>query len=750
MTTTAPIETWMGADTETHRIAHKKLAPPLVCITAAVGQYPNMDTEIVSVLKPETIDGMIDILFDPGVVSVWHNFAYDGAVLCAHRPDLIPRIFQALEEGRIKCTRIREKLLAVSTTGNIDFANAEDVEEDDEFGGDDDEGAEPKGIPLKYSLSELVMKYRGIDISSSKKGDDAWRLNFDMLAPIPLEEWPKEATDYAIEDAIWALDVAYFQEGRRNDIIRDRGFDPLCTEAFRVANDFAFRIVSCRGIATDADWFDKIFLHVEAELAPEKHSLLTDTGILRPGESPRQHKKNPGKFTAGTKESINKKVLHAFIEKLAADFPDAVKLVRTKKTTKFPEGQISTAKGWMADHAHLSPVLQQFDHRNKLQKLKTTELPRLCLKDEAGELTEVADVVHPLFDILKRTGRTSSYADKNIPSFNVQNVSGKDIPVRGILVPRPGYLMYSVDYSYMELCTFAQKCLDLFGTSKLAEIINSGADPHAWLGSQLILRLDPEFTTQILEPSKIDATNSDEVYQAFMALKKCGSPEWEKAFKKWRTFAKPTGLGYPGGLGPKTFVAYAKATYGVTVTLDEATQLRDAWREAIPEAAPYFEWVNGCIDPWNRPKIKEMEDGSKREVKMFAYTSPFGMYRAGCDYCAVANGASLQTPSAEGALTAWFAHVRATYDVTMNSPIYQTTFPLAFIHDEILGEVLDCPEAHDYLEEVARIMVEGFKVVTPDINIKAQPVLMRRWDKAAEPRFDANGRLVPWEPPTGK
>jgi DNA polymerase-1 len=44
-------------------------------------------------------------------------------------------------------------------------------------------------------------------------------------------------------------------------------------------------------------------------------------------------------------------------------------------------------------------------------------------------------------------------------------------------------------------------------------------------------------------------------------------------------------------------------------------------------------------------------------------------------------------------------------------------------------------------------MVEGANQYLPDVPIpmrKMEPVLMRRWSKKAEPRFDAEGRLTPW------
>jgi hypothetical protein len=246
-------------------------------------------------------------------------------------------------------------------------------------------------------------------------------------------------------------------------------------------------------------------------------------------------------------------------------------------------------------------------------------------------------------------------------------------------------------------------------------------------------------------------SSPDEIYKVFAACKSSDDEAVRKLFAHYRKFAKPTGLGYPGGLGPKTFIAYAKGTYGIQVDLDMAVRLREIWHETYPEMRDYFRWINdNCIDPINPAKIVETVDEETGEVRQreqskYAYTTPFGMYIAGQPYCSVANGAALQAFSAEGAKLSVFNVIRACYDVSQCSILYGRMRPTAFIHDEIFGEV---PEecASDLCMEAARIMVNSMMVVTPDVQAKAQPCLMRRWSKEAESVFDKEGRLIPWEP----
>ena len=69
---------------------------------------------------------------------------------------------------------------------------------------------------------------------------------------------------------------------------------------------------------------------------------------------------------------------------------------------------------------------------------------------------------------------------------------------------------------------------------------------------------------------------------------------------------------------------------------------------------------------------------------------------------------------------------------------------VAFIHDEVLVEV---PERDDYrepAEDISRIMIAAMKQVCPDVEIRTEFAVMRRWDKAAKAVYDAQGRLIPF------
>ena len=127
------------------------------------------------------------------------------------------------------------------------------------------------------------------------------------------------------------------------------------------------------------------------------------------------------------------------------------------------------------------------------------------------------------------------------------------------------------------------------------------------------------------------------------------------------------------------------------------------------------------------------------------------MYRAGCDYCAAANGLGVQSPSAEGATTALINVIRSCYDWTLKSILSPdahgpTVRPWGFIHDEFVGEVREDGFVLERMAEFKRQMTESMRIITPEVASKANAALMRRWSKEAAPVFDAAGRLTIWEP----
>jgi len=315
----------------------------------------------------------------------------------------------------------------------------------------------------------------------------------------------------------------------------------------------------------------------------------------------------------------------------------------------------------------------------------------------------------------------------------------------------------------MELGTAAQKCHELFGFSVLGDTIKAGRDVHSYLGMYIAQELDPWFAGMVdglepmnmyevfmcLKPSNLKCV-SDTFLQTWADMGRDGEPTEADFYAHFRKFAKPTGLGYPGGLGPKTFVSYAKATYGVTVDLETATELRTIWKSAFPEMALYLDHVSKrCFDPNFGAEIKEDEDGKEYKKTYYSYDTPLGMHRAKTDFCACANGQALQSSSAEGALLATSEIQREIHSgvdsILADDPDGTPNIrPTIFIHDEIFGEIRDDEYLTARIERMQEIMKTSMECITPNVRAGTEACIMNRWSKKAFPYF-VDGALRPYE-----
>ena len=134
---------------------------------------------------------------------------------------------------------------------------------------------------------------------------------------------------------------------------------------------------------------------------------------------------------------------------------------------------------------------------------------------------------------------------------------------RKLFVPSKGTKFIIADYNAVELRCLGAICKSKFGFSQLARTFHEGIDPHAYTASSL----------------------SNIPFAEFMSLKKSDPDK----FKKFRQSAKAVNFGVPGGLGAKSLMEYASASYGVSMTLEEAK----AWKnklitEVYPELSRYL------------------------------------------------------------------------------------------------------------------------------------------------------------------
>jgi DNA polymerase I-like protein with 3'-5' exonuclease and polymerase domains len=254
----------------------------------------------------------------------------------------------------------------------------------------------------------------------------------------------------------------------------------------------------------------------------------------------------------------------------------------------------------------------------------------------------------------------------------------------------------------MELRTLAQVCLDFFGQSKLAEAINAGIDPHLVLGAKLA-----------------GVTVSDA--EAFYAC----DPEWSP-----RQIAKAPNFGYPGGLGWRTYIEFAKG-YGLEIGEAEAKEHKAAWLATWPEMWLYFEHVSALCRTETREAVQVKQVRSGRLHGRVRYTAACNGYFQGL-------GADLTGDQ-------WYRIARACYSEPRNA-LFGSRI-VNYIHDEFILEVDDdADRLTEAGQALSRIMIETSRDWIPDVPFtKIKPCAMRYWSKKAKPKHDENGRLVPWE-----
>jgi hypothetical protein len=407
----------------------------------------------------------------------------------------------------------------------------------------------------------------------------------------------------------------------------------------------------------------------------------------------------------------------------------------------------------------------------------TTFHPLVCLWIELGRVSKslqffnnlTGTVLHPNYTPLVRTGRTSC------SNPNVQQLPRKG-GFREAFVPSPGHLFLICDYSFIELRTLAAVCEARYGTSNLADVIRAGVDPHC-------------HTAAMFEHINLDK---------FMRLKKSEEPVERARFDALRQRAKVLNFGIPGGLGAGSLVAYARSTYNVTLTLEEAREFRERLiGEVYPELGLYLAddgmdvlaWnlgvtVKSCWDRFDRRDyrsgavvggIRNVIRGKTRRADGRAY-NPDYVARVWDGLVALNRNADLVPLLAarEGSETLFrrlfwsgvttpTGRIRGRVGFTQarNTPFQGLAADgaklalwaliragyrvAAFVHDEV---VVELPEDANHTAEARRvegIMNQSMETVTGNVPVACEYALCRRWSKQAKTLFDEDGRLIPWE-----
>ena len=691
-------------DTETYLISSRDKAPKPVCCSWYNGTQPGL---LYSPNAPQNAQ----LWYDQENHIVGHNIAYDLALMMRWHPSLIPAIVAAVEQGRVWDTQIREQLLHLQNIGG-------------------------KGFPIRISLAKLEHKYMDIDRSSQKKGDDIWRLKYGTLDGIPIEQWPEEAQQYAVEDAVNTWMVFAHQGGPQG---------ALPTESLQVQAALSLHLASV--------WGMKVNQHNVAEirqcLVVQRDALQAEldafrvqvngktTGIIGKGTAPALYQ-----VVCQGWRDLHMAELQAFCEKhgMGVDHTLLTQALGTDYrkydlhlwVNQYKRLEFQGMPAWCYDSTQWNPPQLLKKLANQLSPVprstkgpKTGEeeiapilpyVPILAKRTEFKHLEKMLstyvtpyegrETVHPTFNTVVTTGRTSCEKP------NTQNIPRGE-GFRKNVHARDGYLYGTVDYSALEMVTLSATIKRRYGQSALGDAINKDMDLHCMTASGLF----------------------DRPYEEIEGSKK------EKPYKDWRQGSKALNFGLPGGLGPKAFQAYARATYGVSWELDETKKRIKKWKDTWAEVKRYLmdngnltdnsdgreapavnnlgRIKNACIftQLCNYPFQSLAADGVKRAAWELTMHQLLGWLWT--EQCAAAarEAAAAHIPDA-----LMQEQIRLYY----NSPL-RRSHTVNMIHDELVQEH---PEdlAQEAFALQQQIMVDAMSLFTEGIKVSVEGMLGKEWE----------------------
>lgn len=618
------------------------------------------------------------------------------------------------------------------------------------------EGRDNKGL-FNRSLKMAAKEYLNIDVEK----DAEIRQGFTPEMAANFKGVDKKVWKYAANDAVHTWKLWENLEARAKAVEANIpvGLKPaegvtarfgLLTEAIQVKASLALAQSTRNGFTTDLEEVKEKLEHYHGICESSLEVLVQYIPLLV-----KRYKKsgllmlNPKNGFPKFNEYVIRDYLNGVRERFELEVP-----VVTRKDKKTGLPQMTIAGDWWSRHSDKDPVVKAWsEYKDSLQ---THGLLATILNPTA--------LVHPRYDIIKKTGRTSAKQP------NIQQIP-KEGWFRGLFLSSPGSRLVVVDYSAIELVTLATILEARFGRSVLADVLRGGRDPHSYTAS-LVLG----------EPY-------DEVLAHVKEEKKSGQPG---PYSRSRQAAKAINFGVPGGLGPTKLTDYARANYGVDMSIGEARTFREKLiHEVYPELSDWLLdglWVrihnslgtpkeeiqkvfgreeSSFIDPMLHP-VARLVGGAKNREDGQPF-SPFFVDDSwlGLEHClgeSQAAGKALPsglvrsilgretsqdlserlfrlpcvTLTGRVRLSTFYTEYRNTQFQGLASDgaklaLWELTTAgykiLAFIHDEVVVEVPE-KEAEHERERICRIMVESFSRVLPTgVPVTVESSVSDRWKK---------------------
>jgi DNA polymerase I-like protein with 3'-5' exonuclease and polymerase domains len=731
-------------DTETTKIDEKRPAaiPTLVIGTAFDGRQGFF---ILAKDMPAFLAA------HPTNALVFHNAAFDLAVLQANLGPLGSDIYARVEAGKVADTMILARLLSLGTLGH--------------------------SARNQCSLDYCAQRYLSIALPKDVKNSSGKlvRETFGDYLHRPLEAFPDIYLQYAAGDpvATWLLfqhlktrrpelkAIALQAYGYAGDGWLDEQWKKYGpgTHDIQLKGSIALDRISRTGVLIDQSRRDEKVAALE-QIVAETRRTLALAGL------PAEGKGAPG-------------ALRKRIERLAREDKN-VTLIYTET------GQIATTEEQLQELAGFDPVLEVLLKHRQAKKLLSTYANKM----QPGKR------IHGKFQYLMNTGRTSCGGGFNLQNLPKEKASKKQKPpaghegeveesaseehaekkrentIRGCFVPAPGNVFVVLDYKTIELVTLGWAWKHQFGYgSSLHDIIADGHDMHRLIAAH------------VLGKAAEDVTEDE------------------------RNAAKPVSLGRPGGLGWKTIQKQAKNDYGVDLTEEQVRERMAAYETLCPELTEHLRtrvdtgleiaralgltpaiyysatgkarlypnpddeqpagWLggmllkvlelpapmtSGSLETGRSPRLytpieidffwtaasrlptDELDDRARDDlrerrpskrlgdaVRNLYSREPFitatGRLRANASYAACRNGI-MQGLAADGAIYALWSLTRAGYTIAN------------FIHDEVICEVREDENLPAKIADIERLMITGMQTVVPGANVRVETEVRRSFSKS--------------------
>lgn len=640
------------------------------------------------------------------------TIAFDFTCLMALEPDMIRPIFDLYHNDQVEDIVLNQKLLDIAH-GKLKFWKSK-----------------------TYALDRLASRH---DVGLEIDKENPYRLKYGDFDAIPMRLWPEDAIDYPRKDALAPFRISRSQHAIDAGWTERHGAPILHQAPRRAFYDLALRLAHIYGVRTDGakvqqlrkateERMYELWKHGWTDVKGKYHEPLSGSGLIsdKGSKKMRVAAERVAKAFASRGERIP--VTKAEAKRRAeaeVENPDSIRLEELPK--KWTKGTKKEPSVEIVDYSIVSTERDTCILTADETLIEWADYGRTKLiLSRLDDLAQGAELpLQPRYDSLLESGRTSSSKGGSkkplprdlvgvqiqnfprSPDDELQRVSralfGEVIDARGCLKPRPTHGFGFADYQSGELHTLAQVCKDLFGYSKLGDMLNAGVDVHLYFGAL--------------------AYGKGVTYEEAHKRLKAG----DKEVKAWRQAAKPIVFGRPGGMGKKKMIVTARKSYGVKFTMDEVARLIRLFDELFSEVPELFEQIQCMQDHRGLVLLQQLRSWR---------------WRGGCTYSAACN-TLFQGLLADGALEA-LAHVSYECYACVDSPLYGYRV-IAFVHDEIVIEgPLDGLAAAT--ERLSKLMEHHLDRFAPDYPTPAHPVLTMVWNKDAGTVRDKEGRLQLWTP----